>query len=669
MNSFYQNSVRKFIEADTNSIIGALTKGMSEEGFSTNEETLGSWKEFVVMIKQCLQELVSKTNEALGWNILLEYVIPMIRDRIDCVIIANDIVFVIEFKGGDQKNGNEALKQAKNYVLNLSDFHEESRRLTIIPVAYGKFNSFLKIDNENRRKGAICQTQYQLSEALYDAFIEWGNKSKPINPEKWAQSRYFPVPTIIEAASQIYAENDIKDLAKSRAGIENLKETQDCIITEVKQARDNAEKILIIVTGVPGAGKTLAGLNAVQCILKNLDVRSEQASFLSGNTPLVSVLAEAFKRSVKRIGKRSTRSIQSRIRNMHTFVKDSIDQKLPPAERLIVFDEAQRAWTAAKNLKKFQRDISEPNAVLDIMSRHEGWAAVIALVGGGQEIHGGEAGLGAWGDAISQHPGWRVITSPEALHGGSSVAGATLFRNKENVTVKIKESPDLHLSVSKRSFESEVNAAWVNALLSGNLNEARDLSKKGLSIHITRNLSTARSWLRKNSDGGRRVGLIASSGADRLRADGVETPTFTFLGGIDYKRWFLDDIDDHRSSNQLEVALSEFELQGLEIDLTCLLWGGDLIFENNKPKPRKLSQPKGELFMKWTNIKRGNDSHVAADDLHIRVLNKYRVLLTRFRKEMIIYVPMGDINDSTRSPSDFDSIYNYLCECGVNKVV
>ena len=663
MSSFYIKNIKTFLEADEKTVLSDLAAGITSLNFELNEETLNSWKDVIAQLRPCLRSIISKNPGAADWSILLEYVIPMINQRIDCVLIADDLILVIEFKGGESTSGAQALRQAQEYALNLADFHEESRHRIIVPLALGSFKTLKPFDTANAGKGAIV-THEQLEETLKSAIKTWGNKATSIDPHRWDKSRYFPVPTIVDAASSIYANHDVKDLANSKSGIENLKETETCIVDAVNEARLSGSKKLIILTGVPGAGKTLAGLNAVQTVQAKLDASKEQASFLSGNSPLVEVLQEALKRDVRRSGKKNTRSIQSRIRNMHTFVNETyVDtENRPPAERLVVFDEAQRAWTATKNKKKFGRDISEPDMVLDIMARHQGWAVIIALVGGGQEIHGGEAGLAAWGDAIIKHPDWEVLTSPEALHGGPSVAGSRLFRSEVGIPLKIKESKDLHLAISKRSIESEVTAAWVNAALKGEVAKAAELSTKGLSIWVTRDLASARKWLKDLSDGNRRVGLIASSGADRLRAEGVETPTFTFLGGIDYKRWFLDDREDHRSSNQLEVALSEFEMQGLEIDVSGLLWGCDLIFIEGKPLPRRL---KGA---NWEKISGDGDPQAGADDNSMRTINKYRVLLTRFRKAMVIFVPRGDIDDLTRSPDDFDSIYAHLKACGLKEL-
>jgi hypothetical protein len=344
---------------------------------------------------------------------------------------------------------------------------------------------------------------------------------------------------------------------------------------------------------------------------------------------------------------------------MHRFVRDSYDGCRPPAQRLIVFDEAQRAWTMEKNLKKFGRGISEPEMILEMMARHQGWAVVVALVGGGQEIHSGEAGLAAWGDAIARSCNWEVVTSPEAIRGGPSVAGSRLFRGEPPGSLTMSVKSTLHLSISKRSFETEITAEWVNAVLSGQKQAAKEFATCGLPVYLTRDIKAMRDWLRKYAIGGRRAGLVASSGALRLRAEGVETPTFSFLGGIDYTKWFLEPRGDYRSSNQLEVALSEFELQGLEIDLAGLLWGGDLIFPHGQVLTRRLSG------LRWRVVQSTGDPQASADDPHTRILNKYRVLLTRFRKGMVIYVANGSQDDQTRTAEDFDSVFEYLTACGV----
>ena len=542
--------------------------------------------------------------------------------------------------------------------MNLADFHEASRGRIAVPLAVGNFKTPISLDITSHFAGAAVSST-DLSSILVRSHEAWGSSSSRIDIVAWNESRYFPVPTIIEAATAVYKNHDVKEIARSRAGLGNLEITQKVIVAAVHDAIRRSSKKLIMVTGVPGAGKTLAGLNAVQLLIQELDLNKEQASFLSGNGPLVKVIQEALKRSVGSRKKGVARSVRSRVREIHSFVKDSYAAAQPPVDRLIVFDEAQRAWTAAKNLKKFGRDVSEPEMILEIMSRHDGWAVVVALIGGGQEIHGGEAGLAAWGDGVEKRTEWEVVTSPEAVHGGQSVAGSRLFRSHTGVPANTSVDSALHLSVSRRSFVSEVTSAWVNLVLDGKPDEARALAMSNLPIYITRDLRAARKWLQLRTKGFRRSGLIASSGAARLRAEGVETPTFSFLGGIDYVKWFLEPAGDHRSSIQLEVSMSEFEMQGLELDLTGLLWGGDLIFSDRQVIARTL---RGK---KWLEVSGTGDSSASADDAQTRIKNKYRVLLTRFRQAMVIFVPEGSQSDQTRCASEFDGVHNYLVRCGV----
>ena len=658
MTACYQDSLENFIGQAPDLLIGKLTIGLAREGFDTNTLTTFSWQQEISELQTSLRQLTQLLPDVTHWTILLEYTIPIIGQRVDCVLLAHDVVFVIEYKGGHSASARSALLQAQEYALNLQDFHESSRGRSTIPIAVGAFKTSLQIETMCEHQGAALPPA-QLADFIVRGYKLWGGKKAKIEADAWNNSRYFPVPTIIEAASSIYRNHTVKNLAYSRAGIDNLEITQKAVVELVQDARQRNVKKLIVITGVPGAGKTLAGLNAVQQVTSQLNLETEQASFLSGNSPLVAVLQTALKRDIGSRKKGVARSVQSRVREVHRFVRDTYESNRPPADRLIIFDEAQRSWTAAKNKKKFGRDISEPEMVLKIMGRHEGWAVIIALVGGGQEIHGGEAGLAAWGDAITTNGGWEVITSPEAVLGGPSVAGSRLFREGQQEAAAIQLEPALHLAISKRSFETEVTAAWVNAVLDGRVEEAKSLSSGGLPIYLTRNLGAARAWLRLNTAGNRRAGLIASSGATRLRTEGVEPPTFNFLSGIDYVKWFLEPSGNYLSSNQLEVAMSEFEMQGLEIDLAALLWGGDLVFPEGKVVTRVLKRSN------WTVVSGRGDPQASADDPRIRIQNKYRVLLTRFRKSMVIFVPQGIKDDSTCASEDFDSVYDYLRSCGI----
>jgi hypothetical protein len=309
--------------------------------------------------------------------------------------------------------------------------------------------------------------------------------------------------------------------------------------------------------------------------------------------------------------------------------------------------------------------------VLEIMGRHEGWSLVIGLVGGGQEIHSGEAGLSAWGDALATNEEWAVWTSPEALEGGPSIAGKRLFEGVGIPVERVVKRPELHLAIPKRSYEAENNARWVNAVLDGRIGDARACAGTALPVFVTRCLQEARRWLALRVASNRRSGLVASSGAARLRGEGVEPPTFKFLSGIDYASWFLRPKGDVRSSNQLEVAMSEFELQGLELDHVGLLWGGDLIFPDDSPRTRRFrgcAWVAGDVpYPTSEQIGQGDnevDDQRSAVNYRTLTLNKYRVLMTRYRKAMVVFVPPGDPDDPTRFPAEFHQVERYLLKCG-----
>ena len=501
MPALYVDHLQAFVENDPEQLLGRLAMRLAEEGFPSTTDNTFSWVQEIGELQAAFSQLIILEPLSESWRILLEYVLPVVGQRVDCVLLANDIIFVIEYKGGSSSSARSALRQAQDYALNLSDFHEASRNRTIVPIAVGAFRTPIPFQLNFALQGAAVGAA-ELPCLIVRSYADCAAKNPAINHNVWEHSRYFPVPGIIQAASAIFRNHDVKELAHSRAGADNLEITQKAVTSAVLDARHRGVKKLVVITGVPGAGKTLAGLNAVQRVIQELNLESEQAAFLSGNGPLVAVLQEALKRSMASGSRAAGRAVRARVREIHRFGRDTYKDNRPPADRLIVFDEAQRAWTAARNKKKFGLNISEPELLLEIMGRHAGWAVIVALVGGGQEIHGGEAGLAAWGDAIANNIAWEVVTSPEAVRGGPSVAGSRLFRGEYPEGANITTLPALHLSVSKRSYETEVTAGWVNAALDGRQEEAAALSNRGdLPIYLTRDLASARSWLRSGDSG------------------------------------------------------------------------------------------------------------------------------------------------------------------------
>jgi hypothetical protein len=467
------------------------------------------------------------------------------------------------------------------------------------------------------------------------------------------------VPTIIEAAEALFAGHNVREIAHSHAGATNLTLTSDKLVEIIQRAQQQRLKVACFVTGVPGAGKTLAGLNVAHNPVLRQQGRPPGV-FLSGNGPLVRIVSAAIARDFKRRTKTggAERTTGTFIQNVHAFVRDALDKPdKPPAENVIIFDEAQRAWDAAHNEKKTGSEFSEPETVLSIMDRHQDWAAVVALVGGGQEIHDGEAGLAEWGRSLRERfCHWQVAASPQALVGDASVAGHRLFSDGNSSTVRIIHEPALHLDVNVRSFRAKRLAEWVEAVLAGDAAKARGIATdlREFPVALTRSLATARAWLRERARGLRRCGLVASSGAIRLRADGLELSSGFRQGNRDlYVHWFLDDPSDVRSSNQLEVAASEFECQGLELDWVGVCWGGDFVSD---------ASAGGWVFRnfsgkRWTAVPNEIDRRY--------LLNTYRVLLTRAREGMVVWVPAGDISDLTRPRECFDPTAEFLLGCGL----
>jgi hypothetical protein len=406
------------------------------------------------------------------------------------------------------------------------------------------------------------------------------------------------------------------------------------------------------------SGETLEELNLAFAT----ETDREPIHFMSGTGPLVQVLQAVLARHHQQ--RTGTKAHESRIyaktliENVHVFAKHYTDEDSgrPPSNHVIIFDEAQRAWNKAQNLSKFKRPYSEPEMLLSIMERHQEWAVIIALVGGGQEINNGEAGIEEWGRALQNSAKtWRVYASPEALEGGSTVAGSMLFPKLTSSEVAPTAEPQLHLDIAVRSLKADSYSAWVDFVVNGDSVSAAALGiQAAFPIFVTRSLSDARILLRENTLGESRCGLVASSAATRLRAEGLE-PDSSFHGDYPWDHWYLADYTDVRSSYQLEVFATEFEIQGLELDWIGLCWGGDFVWSQKRHQWVTRAFRQGKIS-KWSENMPGIR--------RIYRRNSYRVLLTRARQGIVLYIPQGDRADPTRTPSEFDETANFLIECG-----
>lgn len=652
---FYSSDIASFLTDDETRILGELTKNYPLQNLAILQTK--AWREQVRILKRSLSEF----NKG---QIFFEFAIPRMGKRADCVLILNGLIFIVEFKVGEDHYSSYAIEQVLDYSLDLKNFHEGSHYQRLVPLLVAtnapSRQNRLVVSSDNLFE-IIFANATNLSDVLNLAISEI--ESAPIEAEEWANSRYKPTPTIVEAAQALYNNHSVEDISRSDSGAINLTQTSDCINRIIKSTDAENTKSICFVTGVPGAGKTLAGLNIAT---QNMKFGDDHSVFLSGNGPLVDVLREALARNIvatsKDVGVSVTKATASRsanafIQNIHHFRDEYAGKAEAPSDRIVVFDEAQRAWTN-EQLSSFMRrkkgrldfNQSEPQFLIDVMNRHES-CTVICLIGGGQEINRGEAGLEEWLDALRRYfPDWLIHYSNLIVEDSNYLNNAELKRWLIDVG---RQETDLHLAVSVRSFRSENASAFVQSVLNSNVVEARSLYEElrndNYPVVLTRNLDKAKQWLRQSARGSERTGLVASAGAYRLRPLGISVKH-----NIDAPIWFLNDKDDVRSSYFLEEVATEFDIQGLELDWTCICWDGDLYFQNGKWNRRKF---KGT---KWQNI---NDEFVKR-----YLTNAYRVLLTRARQGMVIFVPEGDSTDKTRLPEFYDGTFQYLRGIGIEEV-
>ncbi len=649
------------VVGDKSHFLGELTHAFKDLGFEAQRTSLTeTWEYEIACLKEVAQKLIEHDADFANWHLLLEYEILRRQKRPDGILLDSDIVFVIEFKLGESRAGSAERWQAREYALDLRDFHAASHERTIIPIlcleqSQGALQAANAPTNGIVWPVQTCDASTLAAQILQSYGQAHNDSQSRIDPVAWRDSAYRPTLTIVEAAQELFDHHDVREINHKYA--DNLTEATDALVEHISKAQTNGQRRICFLTGIPGAGKTLTGLNAVHDQRFRQEGRAP-AIFLSGNGPLVKIIRSALTRNSRRPGVDRTeakRRITTFIQNVHSFLKDCLREKdNPPPENVIVFDEAQRAWDAAQMEKKHDLQVSEPQLVLDVMERCENWCVIIALVGGGQEIHQGEAGLEEWGRALEgRSKQWFVAASDEVLAGGQSIAGHRLFPSDQKGNAVVEKDDRLHLKVSTRSWRALRFNEWVNNFLSLRPAEAAacfgDLTE--FPMVRTRNLDLARQWLREHSNFDRRCGLVASSGALRLRAYGIELST-GFRKGYPYEEWFLAAPDDIRSSFRLEVAASEFEVQGLELDWVGLCWGSDLSIGSD-------GQWKFQRFTgsKWGTVRqKGNQQYI---------INKYRVLLTRARLGVVIWVPSGNHEDATIDPKLFDATYDYLAACGI----
>lgn len=652
--TFYSASFRQFLSDSIDSIVGQLSQHITQ---NLTHQATSAWH-FQIKL---LQEILQTFGDG---HIFFEFLIPRMGRRVDVVLIIGGVIFVLEFKVGAQHYYKQDIRQAEGYALDLANFHEPSHGQRICPLLVATHAPDVvhqlsqNPDNSMNVMMPICTNSQSLLPCLKMVMAKYQDLPF-IDTQIWKTGRYKATPTIIEAAQSLYANHDVEDIARADAEAINIAETSAKIEEIIRHSRRNHQKSICFVTGVPGAGKTLVGLNIAS---KHQDANSENAAiFLSGNGPLVTILKEALARDEAARNKRSIdharREMDSVIQNVHRFRDHYLDDNGPPTNKIVIFDEAQRAWNAAKTIKfmqqkrnQFDFDQSEPDFLIGVMDRHQDWCVVIALVGGGQEINDGEAGLNGWFQAFQdQYPHWNVYYS-DKLSQVEYVGNDAAFHFKDRIHAYSEKS--LHLSISMRSFRAEKVSHFIHYLVQNQPEKANVIYQTighAYPIKITRNLAAARAWVRSKQRGQETIGLVAASGAKRLRADGI-----AISNDIDPVHWFLNGQDDVRSSHYLEEAGSEFLVQGLEMDWVLMAWDADFRFKDGQ---FEYWQFKGT---KWQSIKKHSDQNY--------LMNSYRVLLTRARQGMVIYVPMGNDDDPTRPKRFFNDTYEYLISCGIQSI-
>ena len=677
---YYGKTIAEFLAEEPEAIFGALSQA---ESFDTARDQKNAWNEEIGLLQSILQ----------GYNgdVFFEYSIPRLGKRVDVILLINGVVLCLEFKAGAERFETADKEQVWDYALDLKNFHEPSRDLFVAPVlvATDAPDEPFELVTCNYDDKVYAPLQANAS-TLKEAIVKVVDATPKANVEgmNWARGRYSPTPTIIQAASALYAKHNVESITRCDAG-ENLKVTTDFILGIIDHAKANNEKCICFVTGVPGAGKTLVGLNVA---MKQFE-KKEPAVYLSGNKPLVDVLTEALARDKvkqeREAGNQYTlttarREVKSFIQIIHHYRDNALaklkmpirDDKLEideakakkheedgysEVEHVAIFDEAQRLWdqphlsawlARKKGVQNFP--MSESEFLIWSLDLRPDWAVVVCLVGGGQEINSGEAGIAEPIRAANDtFPNWNVFISPQltAKEYAEGNVDALLETNP-----KVQKNVSLHLATSMRSFRAENLSNFVGQLLDRDTSAAKTTYAEfcaNYPIMLTRDLAKAKAWLRKVSGGSERYGMICSSQAFRLRPLAIDVRAKPNI--VD---WFLDDITDIRSSLFLEDVATEFDIQGLELDWSCLIWDGDFQYAPDGWIQKDFSGGK------WKNIN--------APERRAFQVNAYRVLLTRARKGMIICVPEGDRGhppDDTRRPEFYDETYKYLCSLGLKVLV
>ena len=700
----YISSFKEFLAENPLAVLGALHNNYHGEALTTTDE---AWKGEIDILQEVLLPWKEETAQ-----IIFEYEIPRLGKRIDVVLLLRGIVFCLEFKVGQKDALQADVEQVMDYALDLKNFHRFSHDKVIVPILIPtKHKSSTKefkpsVYEDQIYNPLICGEEHL--KALISGILDHADATGASTIDNWIISPYTPTPTIIEAARALYQNHSVEDITRHEADKVSTDRTINYILQVIERSKTEKKKSICFVTGVPGAGKTLVGLDvAVKQTYKNGEFDKENgAVYLSGNGPLVAVLTEALARDNQKKcaakGERknlsdSRREVSEFIQIIHRYrdnmlakIKNPVENgivEIDPdkaihleytgygeVEHVAIFDEAQRSWTHKRIAEYLKRGgtygnklkvpnfpMSEAEFLIWSLDQREDWAVIVCLVGGGQEINTGEAGIAEWIKALNsmfQH--WEVyisdkLTDPEYAEGRVN----ELLQGNNRVTF----AEDLHLAVSLRSFRAETLSAFVQSMLSFRTDAAalyKDVSGRGYPIVLTRDMDMAREWLRKQARGTQQTGVLVTKVAARFKPLAVHILAQDDDNAV---HWFLEDKTDIRSSNYLEDAATEIQVQGLELDYACVLWDADMRYEDGSWG-----------FYKFNGKNKWNPENNMENQKYM--LNAYRVLLTRARQGIVICVPKGNNHltpegfpeDPTRLPEFYDGTFEYLKGLGIKEL-
>ena len=593
----WSGNIKTFLSTPTS----VIEEKLESHNFSLfNQGTSGSqieaWLEEIEMMRISLRDLAIARPESIEWSIIFEYELPLEGGRRpDVIILGPNVLTVLEFKQ-DSGLQRSQIDQVSAYARDLSEYHSKTHGLKVIPILVPS-----KLENLELIKDGV----QILSPDRISIFLNKLENETPIQLEDWLSGDYAPLPTLIAAAKMIFNNEKLPTIKRAQSsGVQKAVEALRMVALE---SRLQGHRSLAFVSGVPGAGKTLVGLQFVYSE-SNYD---SHAIFLSGNGPLVEVLRDALKS-------------KAFVSDLHAFIKSYGTTSKVPKQNVIVFDEAQRAWDADHMMNKKMITKSEPELLIQIAEKIPDWSTLVGLIGHGQEINTGEeAGVPGWFSALkesSSGTAWKIYMPPRY--------------SKDFPHLDVQEIPDLDLTKTLRSRQAEDLHDWVQHLLDGKLGDAARIAEKikyeNFPIFVTRDLALAKEYVSNMYAGqvDKRYGLLASSKDKFLPSVGIHNG-FQDTKIIKYSRWYNDPPGEKGSCCNLVDVVTEFGCQGLELDMALVAWGNDLLWNGRAWHMRKMR------------------SRFPQKDPHQLRINSYRVLLTRSRDGLVIYVPEDSTFDLT----------------------